>query len=165
MQTFSPYYRITPVSLTANKQYADLYFMYHMLWSCALWLVFISLYEVRWRRESDRRCVDSDCVCCTLQAVQVTHLRNFYLHHTEESEREESGEQRTTENKQILFVCEKNVKYATISFYCDSSSDKWNRWHANIKVFQCFKVSEDELMPNLCISYFYLDETVAAVST
>lgn len=105
------------------------------------------------------------CRLCRLHTSE-----NFHLHRTEESEREESREQRTTENKRILFVFlvvftahrRKHVKYASMSLYCGTCSDKWNRRQI---VFQCFKMSEDELMPNLRVSYFCLDETVAAVST
>lgn len=105
------------------------------------------------------------CRLCRLHTSE-----NFHLHRTEESEREESREQRTTGNKRILFVFlvvftahrRKHVKYASISLYCGTCSDKWNRRQI---VFQCFKMSEDELMPNLRVSYFCLDETVAAVST
>lgn len=105
------------------------------------------------------------CRLCRLHTSE-----NFHLHRTEESEREESREQRTTENQRILFVFlvvftahrRKHVKYASISLYCGTCSDKWNRRQI---VFQCFKMSEDELMPNLRVSYFCLDETVAAVST
>lgn len=64
-----------------------------MLWSCALLLVFISHYEVRWSRESDRRCVDSDCVCCRLQAVQVAHL--WELSSTSHRREREGGVKRT----------------------------------------------------------------------
>lgn len=64
-----------------------------MLWSCALLLVFISHHEVRWSRESDRRCVDSDCVCCRLQAVQVAHL--WELSSTSHRREREGGVKRT----------------------------------------------------------------------
>lgn len=105
------------------------------------------------------------CRLCRLHTSE-----NFHLHRTEESEREETREQRTTENKPILFVFlvvftahrRKHVKYASMSLYCGTCSDKWNRRQI---VCQCFKMSEDELMPNLRVSYFCLDETVAAVST
>lgn len=107
------------------------------------------------------------CLLYAAGCAGYTPLRTF-IYITDESEREELREQRTTENKRILCVpgcvrCaqKKTVKYATVSLCCGTYSDRWNRWHADIIVFQCFKMSEDELMP----SYFCLDETVAAVST
>lgn len=142
-----------------------------MLWSCALLLVFISHYEVRWSRESDRRCVDSDCVCCRLQAVQVAHL--WELSSTSHRREREGGVKRTEnhgEQADSIRVpgCVHCAQKKTCEI-CVNFSLLWNmQWQMkqtadSISVF--LKMSEDELMPNLRVSYFCLDETVAAVST
>lgn len=142
-----------------------------MLWSCALLLVFISHHEVRWSRESDRCCVDSDCVCCRLQAVQVAHL--WELSSTSHRREREGGVKRTEnhgEQADSIRVpgCVHCAQKKTCEI-CVNVSLLWNmQWQMkqtadSISVF--LKMSEDELMPNLRVSYFCLDETVAAVST
>lgn len=105
------------------------------------------------------------CRLCRLHTSE-----NFHLHRTEESEREESREQRTTENKPILFVfLVVFTAHRRKREICVNVSLLWNmQWQMkqtadSISVF--LKMSEDELMPNLRVSYFCLDETVAAVST